>query len=75
MKTKVFKGNKMLKPKSIFLVEVKINETSPWQVVGVFGTKTKAAQCQTKINSGVLGKVFYTIVTVRPLNEFYYSFK
>ena len=64
----------MLKP-NIFLVEVKLTETSPWQVVGVFGTKTKAARCQTKINSGVFGKVFNTIVTVRALNEFYYSFR
>ena len=64
----------MLKP-NIFLVEVKLNETSPWQVVGVFGTETKAARCQTKINSGVFGKVFYTTVTVRTLNEFYYSFR
>lgn len=65
----------MSKPRSIFLVEVKLSETSPWQVVGVFGTEAKAAKCQSKINSGVFGKVFYTIVTVRPLNEFYYSFK
>ena len=64
----------MLKP-NIFLVEVKLTETSPWQVVGVFGTRTKAAQCQSKINSGVFGTVFYTTVTVRSLNEFYYSFR
>ena len=59
--------------KSIYIVHVKLEENRPYRVVGVFGTKNKAAQCQSKIKSGVLGQVPYSIVTAHPLNELYYN--
>jgi len=57
--------------KSIYIVHVKLTQDKPFRVVGVFGTKSKAAQCQSKINSGILGQVFYAMVTVHPFNELY----
>jgi hypothetical protein len=59
--------------KSIYIVHVKLTQDKPFKVVGVFGTKSKAAQCQSKINSGALGQVFYAMVTVHPFNELHYN--
>jgi hypothetical protein len=77
----------MLEPNSIwiFLVEVKMTETSPWQIIGIFGTSVEAAKCHnfeafsttvtTRSYKKIMkiGGIYYNIGYKN--NEFYYSIK